>query len=281
MPIVSDTPLPTLNPDGTISAVVLYVNPPDAPARLLRVWLPSGAAEPPTCGRFWMARCTEDSVAARSQDWSIYLRRPLLAAGIADSVGLDTGTRLDLLLGPAHDPGMDWLARRPSGTRLNLLGPFGRPYALPAHSRALLVLAVPAYLPIWLPVIHDMLDRAGRATILIPDAAATESLLPLLPLAVELRAARDAADWSRHLDETVRWADHLCAALPLAHYQPLADAVRRARFRVEPGFAHAYVEADLACGFGACLACAVPLPDGGMTRACLHGPIFPLEHITV
>lgn len=286
------SPSPTLNPDGTVSAVVLSVSPPDAPFRLLRLWLPPGAAESPVCGRFWMARCAEDTLSARAQDWSIYLRRPLLAAGVPETMArpqeadpvpneAGAGERIDLLLGPAADPGADWLAARPPGSTVNLLGPFGRPFALPPNSRALLVLTLPAYAPLWLPAVHDMLDRGGRVTLVTPPPAAAESLRARLPLAVELRAARDAADWSQHLAETVRWADHLCASLPASHYQPLADDVRRTRFRVDPGFAHIYLEANLACGFGACLACAVPLPDGGMTRACLHGPIFPLERVTV
>ncbi|MCC6166840.1 MAG: hypothetical protein IT329_06385 [Caldilineaceae bacterium] len=281
MPNTPAGPSPIHNPDGTISAVVLSVSPPDAPFRLLRLWLPPGAAETPACGRFWMARCAEDTPLARAQDWSIYLRRPLPAAGVPETIAAGAGERLDLLLGHDADLGAAWLAARPPGSTVNLLGPFGRPFALPPNSRALLVLTLPAYAPLWLPAIHDMLDRGGRVTLVTPPTAAAESLRARLPLAVELRAARDAVDWSQHLAETVRWADHLCAALPASHYQPLADEIRRVRFRVDPGFAHVYLEADLACGFGACLACAVPLPDGGMTRACQHGPIFPLERVTV
>lgn len=260
---------------------MLSVSPPSAPYRLLRVWLPPGASEPSTCGRFWMARCVEDSLSARRQDWSIYLRRPLLVAGVSEAVASGAGERIDLLLGLPEDPGAAWLAERPPRTTVNLLGPFGQPLALPSNDRTLLVLTRPAYAPLWLPLIHDMLDRGGRVTLVTPPPSATETLLPLLPLAVEVRAARNPADWSHHLAETVRWADHLCAALPAADYQPLADEVRRIRFRVDPGFAHVFLETDLACGFGACLACTVALPDGGMTRACLHGPILPLERITV
>src|SRR5690606_19351313 len=123
--------------------------------------------------------------------------------------------------------------------------------------------------PIWLPIIHDMLDRGGRVTLITPPDAAAQDLRPLLPLAVELRTSAADEDWSRHLAETLRWADHLCASLPASTYQPLADQLRQARFQVEPNFAHVLIESDLACGFGACLACVVPLPAGGVTRACL------------
>ena len=48
------------------------------------------------------------------------------------------------------------------------------------------------------------------------------------------------------------------------------------RLRLESGFALALVESDLACGYGACLACVVPLAGGSLTRACVHGPVFDL-----
>ncbi len=278
MQTTSTSSVPAIHADGTLSAIVLDSVPS---SRLLRVWLPPGACETPICGRFWMARCAADTLSERSQDWSIYLRRPLIAAGIPTVVAPDAGHRIALLLGPGQDPGAAWLAARPPGTTINLIGPFGSPLTLPEHSRALLILTLPAYAPIWLPIIHDMLDRGGRVTLITPPDAAAQDLRPLLPLAVELRTSAADEDWSRHLAETLRWADHLCASLPASTYQPLADQLRQARFQVEPNFAHVLIESDLACGFGACLACVVPLPAGGVTRACLHGPIFPLERVTV
>lgn len=274
------TAAPTTNPDGTISAVVQGVTALTSAGKLLRVWLPLGVCEAPVCGRFWMARCVDDTLLARRYEWSIYLRRPLHTAGPPIPVESNAGNRLDLLLRPADDPGMQWLAARPPGTTINLMGPYGRPFALPLHARTLLVISLPDLVPIWLPAIHELLDRGGRITLLTPPGASTDGLLSQLPLAVELRAATGNAQWSRHLADTLRWADNVCAALPSTDYQPLADALRLARYRVEPGYAHAWVAADLACGFGACLACVVAVRDGGMTRACVHGPIFPLERIT-
>lgn len=272
--------VPTTNPDGTISAVVQGVTPLASACKLLRVRLPPGACEAPICGRFWMARCVEDTPLARRHEWSIYLRRPLHTAGPPIPGESNAGDCLDLLLRPADDPGMQWLAARPPGTTINLIGPFGRPFALPIQARTLLIISLPDLIPIWLPAIHDLLDRGGHVTLLTPPSASTDGIASHLPLAVELHAAAGDADWLRRLGDTLRWADNVCAALPSTDYQPLADALRLARYRVESGYAHAWVAADLACGFGACLACAVAVHDGGMTRACVHGPIFPLERIT-
>jgi hypothetical protein len=33
------------------------------------------------------------------------------------------------------------------------------------------------------------------------------------------------------------------------------------------------LEAPMACGFGACFGCAVPLTDGGYMRLCVDGPV--------
>ncbi|MDP9228910.1 MAG: hypothetical protein M3M99_07600 [Actinomycetota bacterium] len=33
------------------------------------------------------------------------------------------------------------------------------------------------------------------------------------------------------------------------------------------------LEAPMACGFGACFGCAVPLAEGGYMRLCVDGPV--------
>ena len=35
------------------------------------------------------------------------------------------------------------------------------------------------------------------------------------------------------------------------------------------------LEAPMACGFGACFGCAVPLAEGGYMRLCVDGPVRP------
>ncbi|HHW99021.1 MAG TPA: dihydroorotate dehydrogenase electron transfer subunit, partial [Firmicutes bacterium] len=34
------------------------------------------------------------------------------------------------------------------------------------------------------------------------------------------------------------------------------------------------LEAYMACGLGACLGCAVPVPGGGYKHVCTDGPVF-------
>ena len=39
------------------------------------------------------------------------------------------------------------------------------------------------------------------------------------------------------------------------------------------------MEAPMACGFGACMGCAVPLADGGYMRLCVEGPVVNADRI--
>jgi hypothetical protein len=40
------------------------------------------------------------------------------------------------------------------------------------------------------------------------------------------------------------------------------------------------MEAPMACGFGACFGCAVPLAEGGFIRLCVDGPVVDASRIS-
>jgi dihydroorotate dehydrogenase electron transfer subunit len=44
--------------------------------------------------------------------------------------------------------------------------------------------------------------------------------------------------------------------------------------------AGASLENNMACGFGVCLGCAVPLRAGGFALVCREGPVFPTELVS-
>jgi dihydroorotate dehydrogenase electron transfer subunit len=271
---------PVLNADGTISAIIRDAQAIAPAGLLLRVWLPVAYHAGGGFGRFFLARCAEDTTEARRNDWSIYNRRALFCAGIPQAMPDQAGSTWDLLIPASDDPGHRWLTQRSLDSAINLLGPFGHPFELPAHARALLVLADTQTLPLMLPVIHTMLDRGGRVTLLIQGDTDTASpLLSLVPIPVEVRII-DVTNWLAQLNEPIRWADQLCAALPNQQYPELAHQIRSVRFQSDTAFAQVLVASDLLCGVGACLACVVSTRDGGFTRACMHGPVFPLASIT-
>jgi len=39
------------------------------------------------------------------------------------------------------------------------------------------------------------------------------------------------------------------------------------------------MESPMACGYGACFGCAVPLAEGGYMRLCVDGPVVAAEEI--
>lgn len=260
---------PTLNADGSITAVV-----EEAGAATLRLKLPGAVETAGAAGRFLLARCAPADDGAREDDWQVLLRRALFPSA-ARRAGDGLGA-WEVLLPPAEDAGGRRLRLLRAGDALHLTGPLGTGFTLHPHSRALLLLGDAQRVPVLLPLAEAMLDRNGRVTLIVRgDAGEAAALAARLPLAVEVRPAAPA-DWGEALASTARWADQVCMALPNGDLAGALELLRRARFRIDEGFAQALVEADLACGYGACLACAVPLGRGGLTRACVHGPVFDL-----
>ncbi len=237
---------------------------------------PAGLFQERLAGRYFLARCGAVSEWERTHDWNIYLRRPLFMVGRRPL--LDSSTERWQVWAPNEpDPGYIWLRELPEGAALNLTGPFGNGFEILPTTRNLLLLADQRRAPLLLPLIDRMLDRGGRITIILLGEAGTESEFTTgLPFAAEVRRAADDGEWQATLADTLPWADQLCGAIRPDHLPGLADAIRKHRVRLEAGFGLMLVEADLACGAGACLACVVPLANGSLTRACVHGPVFDL-----
>jgi dihydroorotate dehydrogenase electron transfer subunit len=283
---------PVLLQDGTITAVVAA--PPSVVngSLYMALALPGRMDAEHPAGHFVLARCGAQSEWERAEQWSIYLRRPLYVAARAqagqsgDSAvwqfcapGAASGTANSVAGAAASDAGYAWLAQRRAGEAINLTGFHGNGFPLPPLVRRLLLLADAARLGLAAPLIDDALDRGNQVSLLLIEEPQrpldVAALRATLPLSVELRTL-PMSDWHNSIAPSLRWADQICLALPAHELPPLAEAIRQVRLRLESGFAFALVEADLACGYGACLACVVPLANGSLTRACVHGPVFDL-----
>ncbi len=272
--------IPATNEDGTRTAVIA------APLRsvgadlLLTLALPAGLGQSGISGRYFLARCGATTPEERQSQWAIYLRRSLYAGAQRlhpQSQGIDLW---EVLLPGGADEGYRWLAAQPVGTPINLLGPFGQGFSLNAQSRNLLILSELATAPLFLALGNAMLDRGGRVTLVLKgEEVAATKLVDSFAIPVEVRIAPTPERWQVQLQETVRWADQICVALPRPLLVGLADTIRNQRFRLEPGFAQALIQVDLLCGVGACLACVVPTHDGRYSRACVHGPVFDLTQL--
>jgi dihydroorotate dehydrogenase electron transfer subunit len=276
-------PQPAAHADGTITAVVAA--PPQLVASGLRLALalPRRMEAERAAGRFVLARCGAQSELERAEQWGIYLRRPLFIAARPQPTA-DGGAAVWQFCAPntggaVSDAGYAWLAQRQAGEPINLTGVYGNGFPLPPLVRRLLLLADPTRLSLLTPLLDEALDRGGQVSLLLLEDADggtdVTALRAALPLSVELHTLR-TPDWYTGIAGSLRWADQVSAAVAASHLPPLAEAIRQARQRLESGFAFALVEADLACGYGACLACVVPLANGSLTRACIHGPVFDL-----
>lgn len=268
--------------DGTITGWVTEAPRAFAGRTVLTLALPAGLPHARVSGRYFLARCGAQTASERAEQWEIYLRRPLFAVQRTPLLDPPTGERADqhdrwlVAVPPGDDPGFGWLRGLAPGAALNLIGPLGNGFFLAPATRNLLVVADAARLAPLTALLDAMLDRGGHVTLALRQGAVDATLQTQLPVAVEVQTLPPGDAWLTALAGPLRWADQLCLALPASTYVPLADAIRGQRLRLESGFAFALVDADLACGYGACLACVVPLGNGGLTRACVHGPVIDL-----
>ena len=276
--------------DGTIDGVLLEGPATQGDALRLTVGLPSMQGRRLTGGRYYLARCGAQTEEERAENWQLYLRRPLYVCGLqrqgseSTEIGNSPGFDRWELFTPQHDdPGSRWLRALGPGETVNLIGPLGNGFTMSKSCRNLLVLAEAAWLQALLPAINEMLDSNGRVTAIIlhDGSQQLQPLLASLPIAVEVHLSGPDETWRQTVTDTVRWADQIFAAIPPSHYPSLAETIRHRRFRLEEDYAQMLVRADLACGYGGCLACIVPTANGSVTRACVHGPVLDLARLVV
>jgi dihydroorotate dehydrogenase electron transfer subunit len=290
--MIAEQTQPSIHADGTLTAIVAAQPRVENGSLYLALALPTRLEAEQAAGRFVLARCGAQSEWERGEQWSIYLRRPLYVAarGRSGQNG-QNGQNEDATVwqfcapavagdaGDVEDAGYAWLAQRRVGEAINLTGFFGNGFPLPPLVRRLLLVTEAARLGLLAPLLDAALDRGNAVSLLLINAAGrpvdVAALRATLPLSVELHTVH-RGDWHSSLPPSLRWADQVCVALPASDLPPLAEAIRQGRLRLESGFAFALVESDLACGYGACLACVVPLANGSLTRACVHGPVFDL-----
>jgi len=208
-----------------------------------------------------------------------YLRTPLFPAH------LETGS-FNVLVPPDHPAA----ALRPRA-RVDLIGPLGQGFEVPAAARRLLLVADTPHLPVLLPLTRQKPSEtrfSGKnlvsfsvALLLSAPTAAELYPIQLLPTALEVHAVTtdgSAGHRGSALDlfpDLVRWADCVCIAGEPATYPALAEIVRNVRVGPAKRFAQALVVPPMACGVGACQGCAVPVAHG-TKLACTNGPVFDL-----
>jgi dihydroorotate dehydrogenase electron transfer subunit len=248
--------------------------------RIFSVLDPSGP--PPEAGQFYML--------AAESDWGGEQGRPYLgrAFSVADAAPESDGTRLDFLA-QAVGPGTRRLCELRAGERLWVTGPLGNGFSAPTElspdaAGAILVgggIGV-APLAIWrrqlagsgtpARVLLGYRDRANAGGTELFDCSevrfASEDghrgvkgyVTDLLAVLLEGDDAGSAAVYACGPPAMLEAVRSMCAAASVACELAL--------------------EAPMACGFGACMGCAIPLAGGdGYMRLCLDGPVVKGDEI--
>ena len=229
----------------------------------------------PAAGQFYML--------AAEAGWGSADGRPYLhrAFSVADADPEPRGTRLDFLV-HGIGPGTDRLCALEPGERLWITGPLGRPFAPPSEvsadaAGAILVGGGIGVAPLALWRRH--LSAAGVPTrVLLGFRDQERSGGVDLFRCSEMRVASEDGHQGHRgyvtdLLELMLEGDDAASAVVYACGPPaMLEAVRV--LCADHGVAcELAMEAPMACGFGACFGCAVPLARGGYMRLCADGPV--------
>ncbi len=235
-----------------------------------------GDGPDPAAGQFYML--------ANERGWGGGGERPFLprAFSVADAVADDDGVRLSFLLEEVG-PGTEALARLAPGDGLLLTGPLGRPFSAPTElnpdaAGAILVGGGIGLAPL-------ALWRRQLAARAIPE----RSLLGFrdrdhaggleLFRCSEIRLASEdghAGHRGYVTDLLARMleGDSARTAVVYSCGPPAMLEAVRAMCEDRGVEAELAMESPMACGYGACFGCAMPLRSGGYMRLCVDGPVI-------
>ena len=180
-------------------------------------------------------------------------------------------------------PGTHWLTRRQVGEHLDLIGPLGRPFPLPAESVPA-VLVGGGYGTAPLVPLAAMLRERGSEVEVIVGASSASKLFGELAVKRVVGAVTvttddgSAGERGRVTDVLPEAIERLGAQVvyacgPMPMLQALGAVAERYAISAQVA-----VEEAMACGIGVCMTCVLPVRgDDGKSRfvrACTDGPVF-------
>jgi dihydroorotate dehydrogenase electron transfer subunit len=230
----------------------------------------------PRAGQFYMLSAAEG--------WGQRDGRPYLprAFSVAEAAPTDEGLRLDFLV-EAVGPGTERLADLRPGDGLWVCGPLGRPFSSPGElgpgvAGGILVGGGIGLAP--LAILRRQLAERGvavRTLLGFRDREHSGGVDELFACCEVRLASEDGHVGHRgYVTDLLAVLLEGSAAQTAAVYAcgppPMLETVRA--MCVDRGVtAELAMEAPMACGFGSCFGCAVPLVAGGYMRLCVDGPV--------
>jgi dihydroorotate dehydrogenase electron transfer subunit len=182
-----------------------------------------------------------------------------------------------------HGKGTAWLAGRRPQEKLDLVGPLGKPFRLPAERvNATLIGGGYGSAPL-LPLAATLRDRGCRVDFVL-GAASQDRLFGQLDakrIATSIEVTTDDGSHGRRgrvsdvlpelLDRTS--SDVVYACGPMAMLKAVTEICTAHGIPCQVA-----VEESMACGVGVCMTCVLPVVgDDGLTRmvrSCVEGPVF-------
>jgi dihydroorotate dehydrogenase electron transfer subunit len=263
-----------------VQGEVLSVKP--VGAYLAMTVVASGIAEQTRPGQFV-------AVAVGGEDGAMLLRRAFSIYQVADR-GVYGGT-VEFVFA-VHGKGTAWLARRRPHDPIDVVGPLGRPFKLPAQpARCVLVGGGYGAAPLFM--LAETLRKRGCRVDFVLGAANADKLFGALDakrMAASVAFTTDDGSYgdrgrvSDVLPEAIERtrADVVYACGPMAMLQAVqqvaAESYGGAGIPVQVA-----VEESMACGVGVCMTCVLPvIGDDGetrMVRSCVDGPVFAGDRI--
>jgi len=218
------------------------------------------------------------AVAVGGPESSMLLRR---AFSIYD-VGPDQGGTVEIVIS-ANGPGTRWLAERRPRDVVDLTGPLGRPFPLPAEPASCLLIGGGYGSAPLFPLASRLTARGCQVDFLLGAASADRVFGPLTARRTGRSATITTEDGS--LGQRGRVTDALPRVVHEARTEVIYACGPMGMLRAVTMFADTYgipvqalVEESMACGIGVCMTCVLPVvgSDGvtRMLRSCVEGPVF-------
>jgi NAD(P)H-flavin reductase len=230
----------------------------------------------PRAGQFYML--------AAADGWGQRTGRPYLprAFSVAEATETEAGFRLEFLV-EAVGPGTERLAGLRSGEGLWVTGPLGRPFShprelAPAATGAILVGGGIGLAP--LAILRRQLAARAvplRTVLGFRDREHSGGVDELFSCCEVRLASEDGHAGHRgyvtDLLAVLMEGDEAASSVVYACGPPAMLETVRALCAERGVVAELAMETPMACGFGACFGCAVPLAAGGYMRLCTDGPV--------
>jgi dihydroorotate dehydrogenase electron transfer subunit len=229
------------------------------------------------------------ALAVGGEDSGMLLRRAFSIHSVRET-GVYGGT-VEFVFA-VHGKGTAWLAGRRAYDPVDVVGPLGKPFALPKEA-ANCVLVGGGYGAAPLFMLAEALRRRGCRIDFVLGAATSTRLFGALDakrIATTVAFTTEDGSYGEtgrvsdvlpELVDRVR-ADVVYACGPMG----MLEAVQRIAADTYGGAGiptQLAVEESMACGVGVCMTCVLPVVDHDgetrMARACVDGPVFAGDHI--